>query len=104
MAASGTHEYRDGPGQVPWHSRSALRGCAAGVRMTVGCGSTLRLALGEPRPPWIAKPGRRGEFSAAAATLFGNPASKRRRWPFPWIIFSLDTKSLMSVRRLLLSE
>jgi hypothetical protein len=29
-----------------------------------------------PRLPLIAKPDRRGEFSAAAATLFGNPASK----------------------------
>jgi hypothetical protein len=36
--------------------------------MTVGCGS--------PRLPPIAKPDRRGEFSAAAATLFGNPASQ----------------------------
>jgi hypothetical protein len=44
--------------------------------MTVGCGSPARLALRGPRLPLIAKPDRRGEISAAAATLFGNPASK----------------------------
>jgi hypothetical protein len=44
--------------------------------MTVECGSPPRLALREPRLRLIAKPGRRGVVSAAAATLFGNPASK----------------------------
>jgi hypothetical protein len=34
----------------------------------------------------------------AVVTLFGNPARKRRRLPFPWKIFSLYTKSLVSVR------
>jgi len=29
-----------GRGTVPWHSRLALRGRAAGVRMSVGCGSS----------------------------------------------------------------
>jgi hypothetical protein len=74
-ALLGTHEYRDRPGQVPWHSRSALLGWAAGVRISVGCGSPRSLIVRVPRLPLIAKPDRRGEFSAAA-TLFGNPASK----------------------------
>ena len=98
-AILGTYEYRDGPGQVPWHSRSVFLGWAAGVRMSVGCGSPRPLAVRASRPPRISKPDRRGEFSTAVATLFGNPAQeKRRRWPFPWKIFSLDFQSLMSVR------
>src|SRR6516225_9599115 len=68
-ALLGTHEYRDRPGQVPWHSRSALRGWAARVRMTVGCGSPRSLIVRVPRLPLIAKPDRRGVVSAAAATL-----------------------------------
>jgi hypothetical protein len=75
-----------------WHSRSALRGWAARVRMTVGCGS--------PHLPPIAKPDRRGELWPPQLHSFGHPARKRRRLPFPWKIFSLDTKSLMTVRRL----
>jgi hypothetical protein len=37
----GTDEHRDGPRQVPRHSRPALRGWAARVRMGVGCGSSM---------------------------------------------------------------
>ena len=36
----GTNEYRDRPGRVPRHSRLAPRSGAAGVRMSVGCGSS----------------------------------------------------------------
>jgi len=52
-ALLGTYEYRDGPGQVPWHSRSALRGWAAGVRMSVGCGSPRPAVVCVPRLPRI---------------------------------------------------
>ena len=36
----GTNAYRDRPGRCPRHSRPALRSGAAGVRMSVGCGSS----------------------------------------------------------------
>jgi hypothetical protein len=37
----GTNAYRDRPGRSPWHSRPVLRSGAAGVRMCVGCGSSV---------------------------------------------------------------
>ena len=98
-ALLGTYEYRDGPGQVPWHSRSALGGWAAGVRMSVGCGSprplvVVRSASAADKQAGSLRrtPGRRCYMRSEIRT------EKRRRLPFPWKIFSLDTKSLMSVR------
>lgn len=101
-ALLGTHEYRDRPGQVPWHSRSALRGWAATVRMTVGCGSPRPLAVRVPRLSRIRKSDRRRCWLAAAAPPVRSSIrhEKRRTDPFPWKIFPLDTKSLMTVRRL----
>jgi hypothetical protein len=40
-AKRGTNEYRDRPGRVPRHCRPVLRSGAAGVRMRVGCDSSL---------------------------------------------------------------
>src|SRR5436305_2097700 len=42
----GTNAYRDRPGLVPRHSRLALRGRAAGVRLRVGCGPSAAVRLG----------------------------------------------------------
>ena len=44
--ASGTTVYRDRPGRCPRHSRPALRSGAAGVRRSVGCGSSMALGPG----------------------------------------------------------
>ena len=68
----GTNEYRDRPGHCLRHSRPALRGWAAGVRMSVGCGSSSacgpgadacsrspsRVAAGLPSPPPLSPRGR----------------------------------------------
>ena len=42
----GTNAYRDRPGHRPRHSRPAPRGWAAGVRMSVGCGSSVAVGPG----------------------------------------------------------
>jgi hypothetical protein len=42
----GTDKYRDRPGPCPRHSRLALRSGAAGVRMSVGCGSSVACGPG----------------------------------------------------------
>lgn len=55
-------------------------GQAAGVRMRVGCGSSLALGR-EPRLPWIDKPGRRPMAFAAAAVTAERKASRERRTP-----------------------
>lgn len=99
MAAMlGTDAYGDRPGLVPWHSRPALLGGAARVRMSVGCGSPRPLAVCVPRP----KPSRITEDDGSPPLLhcYSHPSGKKKRRsdPFPWKIFSLDTKSLMSVR------
>src|SRR5262249_48225008 len=65
---SGTNAYRDRPGRCPRHSRPALRGRAAGVRMSVGCGRSVAVSQG-PRLPPVAQPGRRAvAFATAAVT------------------------------------
>jgi len=43
---SGTNAYRDRSGRCPRHSRPALRSGAAGVRRSVGCGSSMALGPG----------------------------------------------------------
>jgi hypothetical protein len=64
---SGTYAYRDRPGLDPRHSRPVLRSGAAGVRMSVGCGSSCGRRGRESRLPGISQPGRREIAFATAA-------------------------------------
>ena len=76
----GTNEYRDRPGRCPRHSRPALRGRAAGVRMTVGCGSSAAFGPGAA-PATDSKPGRRGRALTTAAVTPEKRRQEERRSP-----------------------
>src|SRR5881398_3182799 len=82
----GTNEYRDRPGLVPRHSRLAPRGWAAGVRMSVGCGSSWPLGPGAASAA-DRKPGRRGRVLPAAAVTPEKRRQEERRSPWPWKLF-----------------
>src|SRR3954452_16488850 len=76
----GTHEYRDRPGHSAWHSRPALLRGAAGVRMSVGCGSSAAWGPGVA-PAAGCKPSRQGQALPTAAVTSEKTAS--RRTPVP---------------------
>src|SRR5262245_25176533 len=94
----GTNAYRDRPGCCPQHSRPAPRSGAAGVRMSVGCGSSAALGPGVA-PVADSKPGRRGRALPTAAVTSEKRRQEECRSPWPWKLFSLDFESLMRVRR-----
>ena len=65
-----------GRGMFPGTAALALRGGAAGVRMSVGCGSSCGLGARSRVCLPIAKPGRRPMAFAAAAVT---PEKRRQR-------------------------
>jgi len=93
----GTNAYRDRPGRCPRHSRPALASRAAGVRMCVGCGSSVALGqesrllliasrvATEPPSPRLLSTRDRGEITPHRSRQGG--------------LLSLDSESLMWVRR-----
>ena len=78
--ASGTNEYRDRPGLVPRHSRPAPRSGAAGVRMSVGCGSSSAWGR-EPAPALDRQAGSPRSRPPHRCCDPGEKASKKRRTP-----------------------
>jgi len=94
----GTPEYRDRPGRCPRHSRLAPWSGAAGVRMSVGCGSSGPLGAGRRacRRSEVGSPDRCPRHRCC------DPEKRRqekRPSPWPWKLFSLDFENLMRVRR-----
>jgi hypothetical protein len=70
--APGTDAYRDRPGRCPRHSRPTLPGWAAGVRMSVGCGSSA--AVGPGVAP--ARDSQAGSPRDCRTTAAVNPGSR----------------------------
>src|SRR5262249_26071210 len=94
----GTNEYRDRPGHASWHSRPrAAGGGAGGGRMWVGGGSSVAVGPGAA-PAADDKPGRGGAAFATAAVHPG-PRPKTPHRSREGEILSLDSESLMWVRR-----
>ena len=95
----GTNEYRDRPWRSARHSLPAPQGWVAGVRMSVGCGSSTAYGPGVA-PASDSHAGSPRDCLSTAATT-PRPRSKRPHRSRAGEVLSLDSESLMRVRHCL---